>query len=92
MDPSGNADPRHGIREFIVGTGGESLDTVLPATPNLQAWADQYYGVMKLALHPHGYTLGLRVGAGEPDRAGRHAADLQRRGQRQLPQRERPVS
>ena len=28
---SGNADPRHGIREFIVGTGGESLDTVLPA-------------------------------------------------------------
>ena len=56
MDPNGNADPRHGIREFIVGTGGESLDTVLPTTPNLQAWADQYYGVMKLVLHPRGYT------------------------------------
>ena len=55
MDPNGNADPRHGIREFIVGTGGESLDTVLPSTPNLQAWSDQYYGVMKLVLHPHGY-------------------------------------
>ncbi|MDQ6777421.1 MAG: metallophosphoesterase [Actinomycetota bacterium] len=50
MDPSGNSDPRRGIREFIVGTGGESLDTVLPSTPNLQAWADQYYGVMKLTL------------------------------------------
>lgn len=56
MDPSGNADTQHGIREFIVGTGGESLDTVLPATPNLQAWADQYYGVLKLTLKPSGYS------------------------------------
>jgi hypothetical protein len=55
MDPVGNADPQHGIREFIVGTGGESLDAVLPDTPNLQAWADQYYGVMKLTLKPSGY-------------------------------------
>ena len=55
MDPAGNADPRHGIREFIVGTGGESLDTVIPSTPNLQAWSDQYYGVMKLTLKPSGY-------------------------------------
>lgn len=49
MDPAGNP-VRNGIREFIVGTGGESLDTVNPSTPNLQAWADQYYGVMKLTL------------------------------------------
>jgi hypothetical protein len=55
MDPSGNADPKRGIRQFIVGTGGESLDTVLPGTPNLQAWADQYYGVMKLTLGSDGY-------------------------------------
>ena len=61
MDPAGNADPTHGIREFIVGTGGESLDTVLTdpqgnaLAPNLQAWADQYYGVMKLTLKPDGY-------------------------------------
>ena len=52
LGPSGNYDPRHGIREFIIGTGGESLDTVVPpesasnptGTPNLQAWSDQYYG------------------------------------------------
>lgn len=56
MDPAGNYDPRHGIREFIVGTGGESLDTVNPSTPNLQAWADQYYGVMKFTLKPEGYA------------------------------------
>jgi hypothetical protein len=55
MDPAGNADPG-GIREFIVGTGGESLDTVLPDTPNLQAWADQYYGVMKLTLKADSYA------------------------------------
>lgn len=55
MNPSGNPDPRHGIREFVIGTGGEGLDTVLPATPNLQAWSDQYYGVMKLTLGFDGY-------------------------------------
>jgi hypothetical protein len=55
MNPAGNYDPHHGIREFIVGTGGESLDTVIPSTPNLQAWADQYFGVMKLRLKPDGY-------------------------------------
>ena len=55
MDAAGNVDPRNGIREFIVGTGGEALDTTVPATPNLQAWSDQYYGVMKLTLKPFGY-------------------------------------
>ena len=29
---------------------------MIPSTPNLQAWADQYYGVMKLRLLPDGYT------------------------------------
>jgi hypothetical protein len=55
MDPSGHLDRRHGIREFIVGTGGEGLDRVNPSTPNLEAWADQYYGVMKLTLKPGSY-------------------------------------
>jgi acid phosphatase type 7 len=32
LDPSGNYDPRRGIREFIVGTGGETLDTVVNTT------------------------------------------------------------
>lgn len=56
MNPAGEPDPRHGIREFIVGTGGESLDEVLPGTPNLEAWSDQYYGTMKLTLKPGGYA------------------------------------
>jgi hypothetical protein len=32
LDPSGNYDPRRGIREFIVGTGGETLDPVVATT------------------------------------------------------------
>jgi hypothetical protein len=56
MDPAGNYDPKNGIREFIVGTGGEALDTIVPSTPNLRAWADQYFGVMKLTLKPDGYA------------------------------------
>jgi hypothetical protein len=56
MDPAGNADPQNGIREFIIGTGGESLDTLRRSAPNLQAGADEYYGVMKLTLKANGYA------------------------------------
>jgi hypothetical protein len=69
MDPNGNADP-HGIREFIVGTGGESLDTVTPSTPNLQAWEDQYYGVMKLTLRPDSYAWDFESAPDAPVPAG----------------------
>jgi calcineurin-like phosphoesterase family protein len=55
MNPAG-VPARNGIREFIVGTGGEGLDTVNPSTPSLQAWADQYYGVMKLTLGDDHYS------------------------------------
>jgi acid phosphatase type 7 len=55
MDPTGAVDNKKGVREFIVGTGGESLDTLLPGTPNVQASSDQYYGVMKLTLNHNSY-------------------------------------
>lgn len=54
MNPAGQSDPA-GIREFIVGTGGESLDTLAPQTPHLQAGTGDYYGVMKLTLGAGGY-------------------------------------
>ena len=67
MDPNGTADPRHGIREFIVGTGGESLDTLNPTPPpNLQAATDQFYGVMKLTLHRDGYAWDYASAPGAP--------------------------
>ncbi|MGA9888349.1 MAG: hypothetical protein WBQ31_12700 [Candidatus Acidiferrales bacterium] len=69
LDPSGNYDPRKGIREFIVGTGGETLDTVVKtntttADPtgnpnfnaeNLESATGNYWGVMALTLEQNGY-------------------------------------
>ncbi len=70
LDPSGNYDPRNGIREFIVGTGGETLDTIVTANtttadptgnPNFNALnlevgaTGSYWGVMALKLLDHGY-------------------------------------
>lgn len=59
MNPAGAADPRNGVREFVIGTGGEALDTLAsdpgsgtafqdPAT--VQAAADKWYGVAKFTL------------------------------------------
>ena len=73
MDPAGNADPTHGIREFIVGTGGESLDVLASQlatpynTPNVQASEDQYYGVMKFTLKPDGYSWDFESAPNAPN-------------------------
>ena len=32
LDPNGTPDPRRGIREFIVGSGGETLDPIVYTT------------------------------------------------------------
>jgi hypothetical protein len=66
MNPAGAADPRHGIREFIVGTGGESLDTLNPDAANLQDGTGSYYGVMRLTLHPNSYTWDYESAPGAP--------------------------
>ena len=68
LDPSGNSDPKKGIREFIVGTGGETLDAVATTgttsdpsgnnnfnTENLETATGNYWGVMALTLDPNGY-------------------------------------
>jgi acid phosphatase type 7 len=67
MDPTGAADPNKGIREFIVGTGGESLDTLNPAAANLQAGTGGYYGVMKLTLGHNGYSWDFESAPGAPN-------------------------
>jgi hypothetical protein len=73
MDPAGNFDPRHGITQIIVGTGGESLDTLATnadgsyTNPNVVTAQDQAYGVMKLTLGPSSYSWNYKpalTGAG----------------------------
>jgi hypothetical protein len=57
MDANGNLDPGKGIREFIVGTGGEDLDTLTrtASSDNVQASNDKYYGTITLRLNQHSY-------------------------------------
>jgi hypothetical protein len=52
--PSGAADPE-GMREFVVGTGGYSLNTFKNKLQNSQVRNSSNYGVLKLTLHPTSY-------------------------------------
>jgi hypothetical protein len=56
QDPDGRADPQHGIREIVVGTGGRSHDPLGLALPNSELQNFDTYGVLKLTLFPQGYT------------------------------------
>ena len=71
MDPEGNADLRRGIREFIVGTGGESLDQPVDNanSDNIQAATGDYYGVMKLTLAHGRYKWDYESAMKSPDAA-----------------------
>ncbi len=80
LDASGNYDPKKGIREFIVGTGGETLDTVVTtdttaADPsgnpnfnaeNLEASSGEFWGVMGLTLNQDGYAWDFESALKDP--------------------------
>jgi len=80
LDPSGKYDPKKGIREFIVGTGGETLDTVVTtdttsADPsgnpnfnaaNLEAASGEFWGVMGLTLNQNGYAWDFESALKDP--------------------------
>ena len=56
QDPTGVADPAHGIREFVVGTGGKShYGFVSTPIANSEVQDGVTYGVLKLTLHPISY-------------------------------------
>jgi hypothetical protein len=68
LEPNGTPDKERGIREFIVGTGGETLDPIATTgtasdpggnanfnTTNLQAYSGDYWGVLGLTLDHNGY-------------------------------------
>jgi len=56
QDPEGNADPVHGIREIVAGTGGRSHDLLGFATPNSEVRDWETFGVLKLTLSPEKYS------------------------------------
>lgn len=53
--PWGKADPDHGIRQFVVGTGGSSLYRFRSPRPNSEVRNANTFGVLKLTLHEGGY-------------------------------------
>jgi len=55
QDPNGNADPLHGIREFVVGTGGRANRIANTYQPNQEVYSDATNGVLNLTLHPTSY-------------------------------------
>jgi len=56
QNPNGNADPDHGIREFVVGSGGKNTHRIFNAPkPNSEARNADTFGVLKLTLHPRSY-------------------------------------
>lgn len=55
QDAEGKADPAHGIREFIVGTGGAHLRKFETIQPNSEIRDAATWGVLKLTLHPTSY-------------------------------------
>ena len=55
QDPNGNLDLTNGLREFVVGTGGESLQAFTTSAPNSEVRNSSTYGVLKLTLHATSY-------------------------------------
>jgi hypothetical protein len=65
QDPKGKPDPEHGIREFVVGTGGGGLYEFRQVLRNSEARANRSYGVLKLTLGPTDYSWEFVAAAGE---------------------------
>ena len=59
QDPSGTATST-GIREFVVGTGGENLSSVVNSEGNLEVSDDRNFGVLVLTLHAAGYDWAFK--------------------------------
>lgn len=72
QDGKGQSDVKHGIRQFVVGTGGAFPTPLLLPLPNSEARDSNHMGVLKLVLRPDAYDWEfLPVGADglfRPDR------------------------
>ena len=55
QNPSGQEDLSKGIREFVVGTGGKSLNSFPTVRKNSEERLNNAYGVIKLTLHSNSY-------------------------------------
>jgi hypothetical protein len=56
QNPAGGSDPENGIRQFTVGTGGQTADPIDAAQPNSEVRNSGTYGVLKLGPTTDGYA------------------------------------
>lgn len=54
--PDGTADAARGIREFVVGTGGEDLYSFIRTEANSEVRHNRTFGVLRITLEPDGYA------------------------------------
>jgi len=55
QSPAGQLDSASGIRQFVVGTGGDYRQVFLAAAPNSEVRNNQTWGILKLLLHENRY-------------------------------------
>jgi hypothetical protein len=65
QNPSGEADPEHGIREFVVGTGGKNHRPFHAPDANSEVRNADTFGVLKLTLRGRGYDWNFVPEAGK---------------------------
>lgn len=64
QDPAGRADSRYGLRELVVGTGGEEMRQFAAIRPNSEARNAKDFGVVELRLRADGYDWRFLPAAG----------------------------
>ena len=87
QDPFGNADPQSGLREFVVGTGGSSLQPVAAIQPNSEFGDSTHFGVIKLVLKANGYDWSFVSDAGATVDSGSGSCHAGHEAARHLTQR-----
>lgn len=56
QNPDGLADPAHGIREFVVGTGGKSQRGFRSPSSTSEVRGNSTFGVLQMTLRQHDYS------------------------------------
>jgi fibronectin type 3 domain-containing protein len=56
LTPDGDIDTQFGIRQFTVGTGGESHDPIREVKPTSEVRNNTAFGVLRVVLGPDSYT------------------------------------
>jgi hypothetical protein len=73
QDPSGTADPDHGIRQIVVGTGGKSLYPIGTRRGTSEVVDNTTLGVLRLTLDPGSYDWEFLPAVGTFTDAGQTA-------------------